>query len=154
MSVIVPDIVQVEAGGLLSLRTSRVKVEMVDSSGNVVAASVAPVNVDCPQQFCGLSMVGQLMATLDQRIAFAGCGVPQTYREQQKFIEHHRTREAPAGKAPTVLTHQADLDRYFRNLHSGFRGMRRRADALPNSEYTFRRTIRDLARWCRGNTVY
>ncbi len=29
------------------------------------------VNVDCPQQFCGLAMVGKLMASLDQRIAFA-----------------------------------------------------------------------------------
>ena len=145
----VPDLTQIDEAGLLSLRTSRVRVEMLDVAGVVVATSVSPVNVDCPQQFCGLAMVGKLMATLDQRIAFAGCGVPQTYREQQKFLEQHRAKDHRAGKQPAVLTHQADLDRFFRNLHAGFRGMRARADAMPNSEFTLRRSVRDLGRWCQ-----
>jgi len=68
----VPDLTQMDEAGLLSLRASRILVEMLDFAGVVVATSGAPLNVDCPQQFCGLAMVGNLMATLDQRIAFAG----------------------------------------------------------------------------------
>jgi hypothetical protein len=143
----VPDLTLIDESGLLSLRASWIRVEMVNVAGVVVATSVSPINVDCPQQFCGLAMVGKLMATLDQRIAFAGCGVPQTYREQQKFLEQHRAKDHRAGKDPTFLTHQADLDLFFRNLHAGFRGMRARADAMPNSEFTLRRSVRDLGRW-------
>jgi hypothetical protein len=87
------------------------------------------------------------MASVDQRIAFAGCGIPQTYREQQKFLEQHRSRAKREAKEIQVLTHQADLDRFFRNLHAGFRGMRAKAAAMPNSEFTLRRSLRDLGRW-------
>jgi hypothetical protein len=73
--------------------------------------------------------------------------VPQTYREQQKFLEKHRAKDHRAGKDPTFLTHQSDLDLFFRNLYTGFRGMRARADAMPNSEFTLRRSVRDLGRW-------
>ena len=142
-------LIQTDEAGLVSLRAARIRVELLDSTGKVVAASDAPVNVDCPQQFCGLAMVGKLMSTLDQRIAFAGYGLPQTYREQLKFLEQHRAKDHRTGKDPTVLTHQADLDRFFRNLHAGFRGMRALSEAMPNSEFTLRRSVRDLGRWCQ-----
>lgn len=144
----VPEFAQLDNGGLLSIKSSYVRVQLVDSAGLVIATYDAPVNVDNPIQFCGLSMVGQLMAAIDQRIAFAGCGVLQTYREQQRFLEQHRMRTKGDGKS-TVLTHQADLDRFFRNLHTGFRGMRSRSQAMPNSEFTFRRIVKDLVRWCQ-----
>jgi hypothetical protein len=142
-------LIQTDEAGLVSLRAARIRVELLDSTGKVVAVSDAAVNVDCPQQFCGLAMVGKLMSTLDQRIAFAGYGLPQTYREQQKFLEQHRAKDHRTGKDPTILTHQADLDRFFRNLHAGFRGMRALSEAMPNSEFTLRRSVRDLGRWCQ-----
>jgi hypothetical protein len=88
------------------------------------------------------------MATLDEQIAHAGCGAPVTYREQLKFLEQHRTKRIGSKTELSVLTHQADLDRFFRNLHLGFKGLRARRDALPDSEYTLRRTLKDLGRWC------
>ena len=88
------------------------------------------------------------MATLDEQIAHAGCGAPMTYREQLKFLEQHRAKRKKSGSGGSVLTHQADLDRFFRNLHTGFKGLRTRSKALPNSEYTLRRTFKDLSRWC------
>jgi hypothetical protein len=130
---------------LLSLRASRVRVELRDNQGNALTSSDAPINVDCPADFCGLAMVGPLMATLDERIAYAGWGAPMTYREQLKFLEQQRSKQK---KPISVLTHEADLDRFFRNLHSGFKGLRARREALPNSEYTLRRNFKDLGRWC------
>ena len=146
----VPSLLSADGAKVLQLNSPSIRVELVDDAGNVVATSDAPINVDCANQFCGLSMVGPLMSTLDERIAFAGCGVPQTYRDQQKFLEQHRAKAANADKSgtPVVLMHQADLDRFFRNLHSGFRGLRSRSLAMPSSEVTFRRNVRDLTRWC------
>jgi len=143
----VPALIHTDEEGLVSVRAARIRVELLDPNGNVVAVSDVPVNVDCPQQFCGCAMVGQLMATLDQRIAFGGHGIPQTYREQLKFLEQHRAKDRRTGKKLTVLRHQADLDRFFRNLHSGFRGIRARSEAMRNSEYTFRYCVRNLGRW-------
>lgn len=144
----VQQLAEYDASNLLSLKSSSIRVELLDSKGRVTVRSHVPLNVDCPQQFCGVAMVGQLMSTLDERIAFAGTGAPRTYREQQKFLEQVRGRGTPAGKLPTVLTHQADLDRFFRNLQAGFRGVRARLDAMPNSEFTLRRTVKDLTKWC------
>ena len=140
---------QTDEAGLVSVRAARLRIELLDATGKVMAVSDAPLNVDCPQQFCGLAMVGKLMATLDQRIAFAGCGIPKTYREQQKFLEQHRGKDRQVGKILKALTHQADLDRFFRNLHAGFRGIKSQAEAMPNSEFTLRRSVRDLERWCQ-----
>lgn len=145
----VPQIVEADRHKLSSLRSTHVRVELLNPQGVVVASSVAPVNVDCAQQFCGTALVGPAMATLDEQIAFAGCGMPLTYRQQLDFIGRLRNGERDDKAAPVVLTHQADLDRFFRNLQTGFRGIRARLRALPNSEFTARRTLRDLTRWCR-----
>ena len=144
----VPKLAELDETGLLSLNATRVRVELYDDHGDALVSSDAPINVDCPADFCGPDMVGPLMATLDEQIAHAGCGAPMTYREQLKFLEQHRTKRKKTEKEISVLTHQADLDRFFRNLHSGFRGLRTRREALPHSEYTLRRTFKDLGRWC------
>jgi hypothetical protein len=142
----VPQFIETDQHKLSSLKSTEVRVELLDANGAVIARSLAPVNVDCPQQFCGPVLVGSAMSTLDERIAFAGSGVPQTYRQQQDFIARQRGRGKPF---PAVLTHQADLDRFFRNLQTGFRGIRARVHAMPNSEFTVRRTLKDLSRWCQ-----
>lgn len=142
-------LLEIDQHKLLSLKSSQVRVEVLDTKGGVIASSIVPVNVDCPQEFCGTVLVGTIMSTLDERIAFAGCGALQTYRQQQEFLEQHRSRDPWTKGAPAVLTHQADLDRFFRNLQTGFRGVRARLHAMPNSEFTLRRTIKDLTRWCQ-----
>lgn len=144
----VPQFVETDQYNLTSLNSTQVRVEMLDANGAVIARSIAPVNVDSPQQFCGTVLVGSAMSSLDERIALAGCGGAQTYREQQDFIERQRSGDAK-GKRPAVLTHQADLDRFFRNLQTGFRGIRARLRAMPDSQFTVRRTLKDLTRWCQ-----
>ncbi|WP_024512028.1 phospholipase D family protein [Bradyrhizobium sp. ARR65] len=144
----VPDLVQIDRPKLLSLKSTRVQVQLVDSEGGVIASSTAPINVDCPEQFCGAVLVGAAMSTLDERIAFAGWGTSYTYRQQLDFIERQRASELSSKMAPKALAHQADLDRFFRNLQTGFRGIKTRVRSMPSSEYTIRRTIKDLARWC------
>lgn len=145
----VPQFLETDQHKLLSLKSSQVRVELLDAGGSVIASSIVPVNVDCPQQFCGTVLVGSIMSTLDERIAFAGCGAIQTYRQQQDFLAQHRSRDPSPKWTLAVLTHQADLDRFFRNLQTGFRGIRARLHAMPNSEFTLRRTIKDLTRWCQ-----
>ena len=131
---------------LLTLRASRVRLEIMTNAGNSLAVADAPLNVDCPEQFCGLAMVGPLLLTLDQRIAHAGAGIPTTYREQQKWLERLRQERGAIGLP--VPTHQADLDKFFRNLHTGLKGLRRRLDAAPRSEFTLRNALRQLSSWC------
>jgi hypothetical protein len=136
-----------DASGVPALAVAQVRVELVDPAGASLAVRMVPLNVDCPQQFCGLVMTGPALVTLDQRIAQSGSGTPMTYREQQQWLEQLRAARAEAARAPAVLTHQADLDRFYRNLHTGFRGLRARQKALPGSEFTLRRNVRDLSRW-------
>lgn len=144
----VPNLVETDQHKLASLKATSVRVELIDAQGVAIAWAVAPVNVDCPQQFCGAVLVGSAISTLDEQIALAGCGMPLTYRQQLEFIERQRSRDNSSGQS-AVLTHQADLDRFFRNLRSGFRGMRARLSAFPNSEFTARRTLKEFALWCQ-----
>jgi hypothetical protein len=120
--------------------------EILAGDGSILACDEAPLNVDCPHQFCGMAMVGPLLLTLDQRIAQAGAGAPMTYREQQKWLERLRQHEEAAVVA--VSTHQADLDKFFRNQYTGLKGIRRRMEKSPRSEFMLRNTLRQLASWC------
>lgn len=131
---------------LHTLIASRVRVEILAADGTVLARDDSPLNVDCPQHFCGLAMVGPLLLTLDERIAQAGAGAPMTYREQQKWME--RFRQQDPSVVVTRSSHQADLDRFFRNLHAGLKGLRRRLDQSPASEFALRNTLRQLSGWC------
>lgn len=144
----IPNFMEMDKHKLASLKATSVRVELIDAQDLVVASAVAPVNVDCPHQFCGAVLVGSAISTLDEQIALAGCGTTLTYRQQLEFIERQRSRNTKSGQ-PAVLTHQADLDRFFRNLQSGFRGMRARLLAFPNSEFTARRTLNEFAHWCQ-----
>jgi hypothetical protein len=132
---------------LLTVRAARVRVEILGGDGAVLAADEAPLNVDCPEQFCGLAMVGPLLLTLDQRIAHAGAGAPMTYREQQKWLERFRQQQGGSG-GMAVPSHQADLDRFFRNLHAGLKGLHRRLEASRRSEFVLRNVLRQLSGWC------
>jgi hypothetical protein len=131
---------------LHTLSASRVRMEILSRDGTTLACDEAPLNVDCPHQFCGMAMAGPLFLTIDQRIAQAGAGVPMTYREQQKWLEQLRQREGSAVMA--VSDHQADLDKFFRNLNTGLKGLRRRLDESPHSEFTLRNSLRQLSGWC------
>ena len=131
---------------LLEIRGTSVRIEVVGSDGGVLSSDSAPINVDVPEEFCGLTLVGSALLTLDERIARAGIGVPPTYREQQKWLEARKTQDPPAA-GPIVVSHQADLDRFYRNIHQGLRGILTRAKANPGSEFSVRRTLDELTRW-------
>ncbi len=131
---------------LLELRGTTVRIEVVGADGRVLTSDSAPINVDVPEEFCGLTLVGAALLTLDERIARAGAGLPPTYREQQKWLEARKAQDsAAAGSA--IVTHQADLDRFYRNVHQGLRGILTRAKATPGSEFAARRSLDELCRW-------
>ena len=69
-----------------------------------------------------------------------------TYREQQKWLERFRQQDGAAVTA--VSSHQADLDKFFRNLYTGLKGLRRRLETSPRSEFALRNTLRQLSGWC------
>jgi hypothetical protein len=131
---------------LHTLSASRVRIEVLARDDSTLASDEGPLNVDRPHLFCGMAMVGPLLLTLDQRIARAGEGAPMTYREQQKWLERLRQQDGDAAAA--ISTHQGDLDGFFRNLHAGFKGLRRRLEASPQSEFTLHNTLRQLSGWC------
>lgn len=128
------------------LRGTTVRIEVVGADGGVLTSDSAPVNVDVPEEFCGLTLVGSALLTLDERIARAGVGLPPTYREQQKWLEARKAQD-PASAGPAVVTHQADLDRFYRNVHQGLRGILARTKATPGSEFAARRSLDELCRW-------
>jgi hypothetical protein len=127
---------------LLELRGTTVRIEIVGADSRVLTSDSAPVNVDVPEEFCGLTLVGSALLTLDERIAREGVGLPPTYRDQQKWLEARKAQD-PASAGPAVVTHQADLDRFYRNVHQGLRGIL----ARPGSEFAARRSLDALCRW-------
>lgn len=131
---------------LLELRGTTLRIAVVAADDSVIASDSVPVNVDVPAEFCGLTLVGAALLTLDERIARAGVGLPPTYREQQKWLEARKAQD-PAREGPAVVTHQADLDRFYRNVHQGLRGVLARAKANPGSEFATRRSLDELSRW-------
>ena len=46
-------------------------------------------------------------------------------------------------------SHQADLDLFFRRLHTGFRGLRRRLEGAHASRYVFSDFLRQLGGWAQ-----
>jgi hypothetical protein len=131
---------------LLEIRCFTVRVEIIGPNGDLLAQHSAPINVDTPETFCGLTMVGSALLTLDERIARAGRGIPLTYRQQLKWLEARRA-EDPSKAGPAVVAHQADLDRFYRNIHQGLRGILTRVKATPGSEFSLRRSLDELTRW-------
>ncbi len=90
--------------------------------------------------------MGSALLTLDERIARAGIGIWPTYREQQKWLESRK--EVPDERAgPAVTTHQADLDRFYRNVHQGLSGILARCKASRGSLFTVRRSVDELTLW-------
>jgi len=147
MSIPVPSLVTTDPETKLhTLSASLIRMEILAGDGSILACDEAPLNVDCPNQFCGMAMVGPLLFTLDQRIAQAGTGAPMTYREQLKWLE--RLRQQDGTPVAAVSTHQGDLDKFFRNLYTGLKGLRRRLEASPHSEFMLRNTLRQLCAWC------
>lgn len=141
---------------LLELRGITLRIELIAADDSVLASDSVPVNVDVPAEFCGVTRVGGALFTLDERIARAGIGMPPTYREQQKRLEARKTQNI-AGETPMMATHQADLDRFYRNIHQGLRGILARAKANPGSEFSARQSLDELTRWAveaaTSNTV-
>lgn len=131
--------------GLLKLCGTTVRIDILDADGAVLSSDMAPVNVDTPEEFCGLSRTASAPLTLDERIARAGVGRPLTYRERQKWLE--KRREQKGGTDATIAAHQADLDRFYRNVHSGLRGILARCKTSANSEPSLRRNLDVLTRW-------
>ena len=131
---------------LLALRGTTIRIELIGANGDLLESDSAPINVETPEEFCGLTRVGSALLTLDERIARSGLGVPPTYREQQRWLETRKTQEA-TGENPTVINHQADLDRFYRNIHQGLRGILFRVKATPGSEFSLRRSLDELTRW-------
>jgi hypothetical protein len=49
--------------------------------------------------------------------------------------------------AGAVSPHHGDLDRFFRNVHQGLRGILARRRASPGSEFSLRRCLDEVSRW-------
>lgn len=131
---------------ILELQASCVRIDVLSGDGTQIASDLLPLNVDMPQEFCGTSMVGDALLRLDERLARAGLGHPPTYREQQKWLEARRAGDR-AVEDPVRPAYQADLDRFFRNVHHGLRGISARVKSSTGSIFSLHRAIDDLTRW-------
>jgi hypothetical protein len=134
----------------LALRADSIKVELYRGT-QLLSAEELPLNVDCPDQFHGLHMVGPVLSSLDARIAQAGSGVSMTYRDQAKLLDALRMSKLQ-GRGLKVTGFQSNLDQFFRRVHTGLRGHRERLRKNIRSVFTVRRTLRDLSRWINEAT--
>jgi hypothetical protein len=134
--------------GLLQLPYHSVRVEAFDADGGSLAQGEGPLNVDCPAAFVGTWLCRPEDLTLDNQIYLAGLGSVAGYAAQRAAVE--RTLSTPTGDSPPAPSHQADLDLFFRRLHVGFRGLRRRLEQSRASRYVFSDILRQLGGWAQS----
>jgi hypothetical protein len=137
-------------GGVKTLRADTLRVELYRGSERVHVEEV-PLNVDCPEDFHGLDHVGPILSSLDARIAQAGAGTVMSYRDQARLLEKLRAK-ATQSAGPKVTKFQADLDQFFRHVHSGLRGLNERLKRSPRSSYTIEQILAKLGHWLREAT--
>jgi hypothetical protein len=133
---------------LLQLPYHSVLVEAFDADGRSLGRSEGPLNVDCPGAFVGSWLCRPDDLTLDNQIYLAGLGNVAGYAAQRAAVE--RTLSTPTGDSPPAPSHQADLDLFFRRLHVGFRGLRRRLEQSRASRYVFSDILRQLGGWAQS----
>ena len=137
-----------DKSGLLQLPYHCVCVEAFDADGHSLGQSTGPLNVDCPQVFVGTWICRPSDLGLDSQIYLAGLGNAAGYAEQRAYVK--RTLGAKPDDAPLMPSHHADLDLFFRRLHVGFRGLRRRLERSCASCYVFGDTLRQLSTWAQA----
>lgn len=131
--------------GLRQLPYHCVRVEAFDVTGQSLGWGEGALNVDCPGSFYGDWQSEHMWQdTLDTQIYLAGLGNTAGYAALRTHVE--RALSTP-GDTPPVPSHQADLDLFFRRLHIGFRGLRRRLEQTNGSLYVFGDVLRQLDRW-------
>ena len=136
---------QDQEGKPLALPASVVKIEFYQGSKPLNTEEL-PLNVDCPEQFCGRYMAAPQLSSLDARIAQAGAAVTKTYREYVRWLEKLRGSK---GGSLKVTKFQANLDQFFRHVHIGLRGERERLEKNARSLFTVRHTLLDLSKWLK-----
>lgn len=134
--------------GLRQLPYQCVRIEIFDATGQSLGWGEGPLNVDCPAAFIGNWQPDQLWhEAVDAQIYLAGLGQTGAY---QAWRNHLEQRLSPGPKNPATLLHQADLDLFFRRLHLGLRGVRRKLEQTQGSLYVFGDMLRQLARWAKA----
>ncbi len=125
-------------------------VEVLDSSGKSLGYGEGPLNVDCPEMFCGDWLCRPDELRLDNQIYLAGMGIAATatYPALRAYVERI-VFGTSGGESDSALppTYQADLDLFFRRLHIGFRGLQRRLEQANGSRYIFGEALRLFAQW-------
>jgi hypothetical protein len=132
---------------LLQLPYHNVRIEAFDAEGRSLGSSEGPLNVDCPGAFVGTWLCRPDDLGLDSQIYLAGLGNIAGYAGQRATVE--RALSTPAGDSPPAPSHYADLDLFFRRLHIGFRGLRRRLEGSRASRYVFSDILRQLGDWAQ-----
>jgi len=138
--------------GLRQLPYHCVRVEAFDANGQSLGWGEGALNVDCPGAFYGDWHPNHLwLDTLDTRIYLAGLGNTAGYTALRAHVERVlSTASSGRSDAPPSPSHQADLDLFFRRLHIGFRGLRRRLEQTHGSLYVFGDVLRQLAGWAQA----
>lgn len=124
-----------------------VRVDVFDAAGLTLGTGLGPLNVDCPEAFCEDWWCQPIDLRLDNQIYLAGLGRRANYEAMRKQVEHVSQSGSLLANTIPLPTHQADLDLFFRRIHTGLRGLRWRVEYARGSLYVLGDVLRQLARW-------
>jgi hypothetical protein len=137
--------------GLRQLPYHRIRLEAFDEEGRSIGRSEAALNVDSPEGFYGDWLCSPEESRLENRIFQAGLGAVADYGAMRKYVERVLSASGRGrDQSVPMPSHQADLDRFFRRVHLGFRGVNLRLRQAGGSPYVCRDTLRRLlSRWAQ-----
>lgn len=138
-----------DRGMLRRLRLTRVVLEALSASGQVLARADAAMNVVAPEAFVEDVARSDGAAALDLDIYRAGLGLGTKYEDVKRILERLRSDHARVDDAnsPVAPQHQADLDVFFRHVQQGLAGCRKRLEQGGARSLVLKRHLLTLSGW-------
>jgi len=124
---------------------NHVRLEAFDGNFNLIGTAEGALNVDHPELFyrnyeCNINEL-----KLDNQIYNAGGAISHLFDGKRIIVERILSGESGDGKFRP--THQADLDLFFRRIHTGLRGLKWQIEQSKGSLYELGYIHRKLAAW-------
>ncbi len=132
---------------LIHLRYNRIRGEAFDEDGVIMGEADGPLNVDNPSLFMNDIFFETDFTGLDNEIYQTGIGSFYRYSEIKNLINKLLTSKKRDRDTLLLPKHQADLDKFFRQIHIGFKGCGNKLERYKYSKYIFADLLRDYQKW-------
>jgi HKD family nuclease len=131
-----------QTANISQLLYSTVRVDAFDSNGKLLGSGFGALNVDRPEEFYGTNLYSEdRLDSLIYTYGVRALSYSDVVRKINDICSRDNANPTPGPK------HHADLDLFFRRIHIGLRGLKRKVELSKGSLIELRSVQRKLASW-------